>query len=150
MDFMSTYLSFQSSYNSVLKAYNVLKLFVYNHVRRFWFIWPRLHFVIWPPFSLDPVSTVFPALYPVSSEITSCAFMRIAWSWTLFLAYQNSRFITITVRAWAEEKISLHVGRSPYNLGSITSRWTSLPITGQLAQHPYWCLVMQKRFQGPV
>ena len=35
MDFMSTYLSFQSSYNSVLKAYNVLKLFVYNHVRRF-------------------------------------------------------------------------------------------------------------------
>ena len=35
MDFMSTYLSFQSSYNSVLKAYNVLKLFVYNNVRRF-------------------------------------------------------------------------------------------------------------------
>ena len=33
MDFISTYLSFQSSYNGVLKAFNVLKLFVYKHVR---------------------------------------------------------------------------------------------------------------------
>ena len=28
MDFVSTYLTFQSSYNGVLKAFNVLKLFL--------------------------------------------------------------------------------------------------------------------------
>ena len=53
-------LSFHPSDNRMLKPYNILKLFVYNCVRRLGVIWCGLHFRNWPPFSLfslDPVIT---------------------------------------------------------------------------------------------
>lgn len=50
-----SYLGFHSGYSRVLEPYYVLKLFVYNRIRRFQFICHFLHFVIWAPFSLTSV-----------------------------------------------------------------------------------------------
>ena len=79
MDFISTYLSFQSSYNSVLKAFNVLKLFVYNHVRILTetplslFHWIQFSTVFLACAQTKLNSAVFPPLFQVSSKIPSCA-----------------------------------------------------------------------------